>query len=182
MSLDSNGGELPFSSDIAQVSADGRLLMFYCAGAGVVPGDTNGVTDLFIRDRQNGTTERVSLTDSGGEVNAGIGYGSMSADGRFVAFSTSATNVVPGDTNATWDIFVRDRQNGTTERVSVESAGVQGNLPSDVARISRMAATSSSTATRSCSAVVPRRARSTARRRAPSRGSPDVGGAVKSLS
>src|SRR3990172_2224779 len=69
------------------------------------------------------STERVSV-DGSGEGGDGLsGYPSISADGRYVAFSSDATNLVPGDTNTATDVFVRDRQSGTTERVSVDSAG-----------------------------------------------------------
>src|SRR5205823_7255077 len=74
-----------------------------------------------------GTTERVSVDSAGNEGNGGSGGTAISADGRFVAFSSYATNLVAGDTNGVADVFVHDRQTGTTERVSVDSAGTQGN-------------------------------------------------------
>src|SRR5437762_9436234 len=83
-----------------------------------------------------GTTERVSVDSAGNEQIGSVeqigGVGeldwvSLSADGRFVAFSSLATNLVPGDTNGVADVFVHDRQTGATERVSVDSAGLQGN-------------------------------------------------------
>ena len=83
--------------------------------------------DVFVRDRQTGTTRRVSV-GSGGVQGNGLSFGpAISADGRFVAFESDATNLVPGDTNDASDIFVRDRQTGTTRRVSVSSGGAQGN-------------------------------------------------------
>src|SRR5438132_451471 len=72
-----------------------------------------------------GATERVSVNSAGNEVHGSSARPALSADGRFVAFTSLATNLVPGDTNGTWDVFIRDRQTGTTERVSVDSAGNQ---------------------------------------------------------
>jgi Tol biopolymer transport system component len=73
------------------------------------------------------TTERVSVASGGAQGNAFSFNVSVSADGRFVAFASEATELVPGDTNNTGDVFVRDRQSGTTERVSVATSGVQGS-------------------------------------------------------
>src|SRR3989442_15756675 len=75
----------------------------------------------------SGTTERVSVDSAGTQGNAGSSQPSISADGRFVAFTSDATNLVPGDTNGAEDVFVHDRLTGTTERVSVDSTGTQGN-------------------------------------------------------
>jgi hypothetical protein len=96
-------------------------------------GDTNGATDVFVRDRQAGTTERVSISSSGAQNNdpgASSTSPDISADGRFVVFASTAVNLVPGDTNGVRDVFVRDRQTGTTERVSVAAGGAQGDGPS----------------------------------------------------
>src|SRR5207247_327255 len=109
------------------LSADGRLVAFQSDATNLVAGDTNGATDLFVHDRQTGTTERVSVA-SGGRQGNGFSAGPvLSADGRFVAFHSTATNLVAGDTNGATDVFVRDRQTGTTERASVASGGTQGN-------------------------------------------------------
>jgi hypothetical protein len=98
-----------------------------------VPGDTNNTTDAFVHDRMTGETSRVSVATGGVQAIAGLFDGSreaaISADGRFVAFTSFATNLVAGDTNARSDIFVRDRQTGETSRVSVASDGTQGNAP-----------------------------------------------------
>ena len=77
------------------------------------------------RDRQEGATERVSLTADGAQAGGNSTSLSLSADGRFVAFESYATDLVPGDTNGQRDIFVRDRQAGTTERVSLTADGAQ---------------------------------------------------------
>ena len=130
ISVDSNGVQGDNGSFKSALSADGRFVVFDSFASNLVAGDTNTWSDVFVRDRQNGTTERVSVRTSGKQGNDGSNRASISADGRFVAFTSFASNLVTTDTNGTWDIFVRDRQNGTTELVSVDSAGVQGDLTS----------------------------------------------------
>ena len=107
VSMDSAGNEGNGGSGGPAISADGRFVAFNSDATNLVPGDTNGRTDVFVHDRQTGTTERVSA-DS-----AGVGGGSgaaLSADGRFVAFASYATNLVAGDTNRVVDVFVHDRR------------------------------------------------------------------------
>ncbi len=108
------------------LSDNGRFVVF-ASSANLVPGDTNGKLDVFVRDRHLGTTESVSVASDGTEANGESGrYGcSISADGRFVAFYSEASNLVAGDTNGDGDIFVHDRQTGITERVSVASDGAE---------------------------------------------------------
>ncbi len=118
------------------MSADGRFIAFRYNGSDAVPNDTNGRSDIFLRDRLLGTTERVSLADDGSESDGEAIHFSLSDDGRYVAFSTWATNLVAGDTNGARDVFVRDRLLGRTERVSVGSAGEQGFRDSEEPRIS----------------------------------------------
>ena len=90
----------------------------------------NNRPDFFVHDRQTGTTELVTVSSSGVQQNFDCGSATISADGRYVAFGSRANNLVLGDTNGVWDIFVRNRVLGTTERVSVDSSGNQGNLGS----------------------------------------------------
>ncbi len=109
------------------ISEDGRFLAFTSAASNLVPGDTNQRLDVFVRDLQNGLTERVSVNDAGTQ-SAGGGYcASISADGRYVAFQSSANDLVPSDTNNRADVFVRDRLMSTTTRVSVSSSGIEGD-------------------------------------------------------
>ncbi len=135
VTVDSAGNEANNSSFTPTISADGRYVAFLSAASNLVPGDTNDTTDVFVRDRQTGATERVSVDSAGNQANGqtvGGGSGtdvSISADGRYVAFGSQATNLVPGDTNGSTDFFVHDRQTGTTERVSVDSAGNQSTTP-----------------------------------------------------
>jgi hypothetical protein len=95
------------------ISADGRFVAFDSPVADLVPGDTNRVYDVFVRDRQTGTTQRVSVSSSGDQANnPGIftrpDESAMSAEGRFVAFPSWSTNLVPGDTNDVQDVFVHE--------------------------------------------------------------------------
>jgi Tol biopolymer transport system component len=110
------------------VSADGRYVAFQSYASDLVPGDTNGVPDAFVRDMRTGVTRLVSVAAGGGPAD---GYGSsptaVSADGRFVAFQSYASDLVPGDTNGMLDAFVRDMRAGTTTRVSVDGRGAQAD-------------------------------------------------------
>src|SRR5689334_12865400 len=111
------------------ISAHGRFVVFTSFADNLVPGDTNGWEDVFIHDRQTGTTERVNLGPhgrQGNQDNTNFGL-AISADGRFVAFASQADTLVPGDTNRNEDVFVRDRKLGATERVSVGPGGRQSN-------------------------------------------------------
>ena len=114
-------------SSVPSISADGRFVAFLSSASNLVSGDTNGTSDIFVRDTQSNTTSRVSVDTAGAQANSDSGALSISADGRYVAFSSSASNLVSGDNNAAGDIFVRDTQTGTTSRVSVATAGTQAN-------------------------------------------------------
>jgi Tol biopolymer transport system component len=118
------------------ISDDGRFVAFWSYAYDLVPGDGNATIDIFVRDRVSGATERVSVDSSGLEGNDSSYGPSISSDGRFVAFVSTATNLVPGDTNAGWDIFLRDRQAGTTIRANVGSNGEEANANSTEPRIS----------------------------------------------
>ncbi len=136
VSVDSSGIQGNGDSSGPSISADGRYVAFRSESANLVPGDTNGWSDIFVRDRLLGLTDRASVASGGAQGNWGCGNPSISSDGRFVAFLSGSSNLVSGDTNGTWDVFLRDLQSGTTERVSVDSVGGQANGPSDVPSIS----------------------------------------------
>ncbi|MFN0008835.1 MAG: TolB family protein [Planctomycetota bacterium] len=138
MSVASNGTEGNGDSKYPSISADGSSVAFYSLASNLVPGDTNGVSDILFRDRVSGLTENASVDSNEAPSNGGADTlpPSVSADGNLVAFASIATNLVPGDTNGTWDVFVRNRLSGTIQRVSVSSAGVQGNAQSFYASIS----------------------------------------------
>src|SRR3989441_47631 len=127
VSVASDGTESNDASLGSALSADGRLVAFQSDATNLVPGDTNSATDVFVHDRQTGMTERVSVASDGTQANNASSYPVLSADGRFVAFDSAATDLVAGDTNGASDVFVHDRQTGTTERVSGASDGTQGN-------------------------------------------------------
>lgn len=107
------------------VSRNGRWATFISSSQGLVADDTNGVADAFLADRQNGTLERVSLGSGRAQINGATTWASISDDGRFVTYLSTATNAVTGDTNALADVFVHDRQTGATERVSVSDSEAQ---------------------------------------------------------
>jgi Tol biopolymer transport system component len=102
----------------------------------LVAGDTNGTDDIFVHDLQTGTTTRVSVDSSGSQSDNASQIATISADGRYVVFGSVASNLVVGDTNGAYDVFVHDLQTGTTTRVSVDSAGTEGNSKSGEGYIS----------------------------------------------
>jgi len=109
------------------ISGDGRYVVFHSSATNLVPGDTNGQCDVFAHDRQTGVTSRVSVASDGTEANRRSYAPSISANGRYVAFQSAASNLVPGTTNEARDIFVHDLQTGETTRVSVASDGTEGD-------------------------------------------------------
>jgi Tol biopolymer transport system component len=127
ISVDSSGAEGDGHSIEPSASADGLVVAFESVAKNLVAGDTNGVSDLFVRDRLTGTTERISVNVSGTQGNGPSYLASLSADGTIVAFVSGASNLVAGDTNGRFDVFVHDRSTGTTKRVSVDSSGSQAN-------------------------------------------------------
>jgi Tol biopolymer transport system component len=127
-----NKGSLP----PVAISAGGRFVAFASEASNLVPGDTNGVADVFLRDRRTKRTVRVSVGQGGAQGNDISFVQAISADGRFVVFYSYASNLVPNDTNKSPDVFVWDRRTRTTERVSVARHGAQANDGSDFAAIS----------------------------------------------
>ena len=125
VSVASNGDQANQASDSAVLSADGRYIVFASRSTNLVNGVATNPGHLFIHDRQNSTTELVTVDSTGAAGNGLSKNAAISVDGRYVAFSSIADNLVAGDTNDAYDIFVRDRQAGTTERVSVNSNGDQ---------------------------------------------------------
>ncbi len=136
VSLSSDGEQGNGSSMWPSISADGRYVAFMSWATNLVPGDTNGVPDIFVHDRETTETTRVSVGIGGIKANAGSFAPSISGDGRHVAFESRATNLVPDDTNDSSDVFVRDLEAGTTVRVSVDGDGEEGNDHSQTPAIS----------------------------------------------
>jgi Tol biopolymer transport system component len=118
------------------ISADGHVIAFGSGATNLVPDDTNGVTDVFVRDLTSGVTERVSVGTGGQQGDQFSFSPALSADGRYVAFTSYASTLVGGDTNAASDVFLHDRMKGTTRRVSVGPGYRQADGPSDNASIS----------------------------------------------
>ncbi len=119
-----SAGGTPVATDL---SPDGRYVVFSSDSTDLVANDTNGATDVFLRDNQAKTTERISITDADAQSALGGYQGLVSATGRFVAFMSDSEDLIIGDTNLSTDVFVRDRQLGTTARVSRRNNGGQGD-------------------------------------------------------
>ncbi len=129
-SVDSAGGQASLESVTPRLSADGRFVVFSSASVTLVAGDLNGVRDVFVHDLATGLTELASVDSSALQANGASYRPSISADGRYVAFDSEATNLAPSDTNGDLDVFVHDRVGGSTQRASVSSGGQQGSLGS----------------------------------------------------
>ena len=120
------------------ISADGRYVAFMSLATNLVLGDMNSARDIFVRDRMTGVTTRVSVNSAGIEAMGGGSFApSISSNGRFIAFESFATNLVPGDSNGEADVFMHDRMTGLTTRVSVDSAGSEADSWSQVPGIAR---------------------------------------------
>jgi hypothetical protein len=127
ISLSSAGVQGNGWSEFPAISANGRFVSFQSASFNLVADDSNFARDIFVHDRETGETSRVSLGPGGVQANDSSFTTAISADGRFVAFSSRASNLVDDDTNQRVDIFVHDRQVGQTTRVSVDTGGGQSN-------------------------------------------------------
>lgn len=118
-------------SEVAALSGDGRFVAFASHAANLLPGDANSAADVYVRDLLDGRLERISVTPEGKHAgNRESGQPAISDDGRFVAFSSAASDLVPGDSNGCEDVFVRDRWLHHTLRVSVDSSGAQAQAAS----------------------------------------------------
>jgi Tol biopolymer transport system component len=118
---------------VPAISANGRFVAFFSASTNLVPNDHNGTDDIFVRDRKRGETTRVSVSSTGEEANgSSLFYPSISANGRFVAFTSYASNLVAGDENGAEDVFVRDRKRGVTTRIRESDVhrGLYSGIPS----------------------------------------------------
>src|SRR5207248_11572305 len=129
------------------LSADGRFVAFHSTATNLVAGDTNGATDVFVHDRQTGTTERVSVASGGTQGNASSAGPVLSADGGLVPFHSSATNLVAGDANGAYDVFVHELTVSTTTSSTTQPATT--STSSTTTSLSVTSTTSTSTATSS---------------------------------
>ena len=114
----------------AHISVDGRFVAFHSAANNLVENDTNNRQDIFVYDRESKSMERVSVDSKGNQADHYSLNPSISGDGRYVAFMSSAENLVDHDNNGQVDIFVHDRQEKTTSLVSVSLEGKSGNTRS----------------------------------------------------
>ncbi|MDP2232065.1 MAG: hypothetical protein Q8K89_00395, partial [Actinomycetota bacterium] len=116
------------ATNYVQMTPDGRYVLFSSFGTDLVPEDTNGYPDVFVRDMISQETTRVSTAADGTQANYYInGDGSISDDGRFVVFAADASNLFPGDLNSRQDCVLKDMQSGVVTNVSYTSAGGLGN-------------------------------------------------------
>ncbi len=127
VSVASGGGQADGPSYQPDITADGRIVVFTSAATNLVPGDTNGVPDVFAINLETGGTFRLSVDIRGAQANGRSSQPAISGDGEIVAFESGASNLVEGDTNGVADVFVRDLQVNALERVSISSAGKQQN-------------------------------------------------------
>src|SRR5258706_571784 len=126
-SVDPNGSPTYLHSIDPAISDDGHYVAFYSNQDSLVTGDTNGKADIVVRDLVAGVSTLASVDSSGLQSNGDSSDPAISADGRFVTFTSVATNLVVSDTNGHADIFVHDTQAGTTTLVSVDSSGNQAD-------------------------------------------------------
>jgi hypothetical protein len=136
-SVSSSGGQANGDSDRPSMDPFAQFAAFESFATNLVPGDTNGVEDVFVRGllaNPNQTTQRVSVSSTGAQANDSSGTPAISSNARYVAFASNATNLVGNDTNGVRDIFVYDLVTGKTKRVSVGIHG-QANGPSQLPAI-----------------------------------------------
>lgn len=136
-------------SNPTSITPDARFVAFSSPAANLVSLDTNGVIDCFVRDRQMQTTTRVSVSAFGVQGNGGANFACLSDDGARVAFVSYSTNLVPGDTNARGDVFLKQLPGGALTRLTVGLGGAQSNgdalYASATADLSYVAYTNSAT-------------------------------------
>ncbi len=135
-SVDNAGTEGNDESLYPAVSSDGRYVAFESYASNLVAGDTNSTSDIFVRDTTSGITSRVSVSTASTEGNGFSYNAAINSSGRYVAFESESTNLVANDSNGFMDVFVRDTTNSITSRVSVSTAGTEGNNYSDTPVIS----------------------------------------------
>lgn len=135
VSVASDGTQGDGSSGQPAISADGRFVAFFSFAANLVPGDTNGTGDVFLHELQTGLTRRVSVSTGGAQGNGFSSTPSISGDGRFIAFESSASNLVAGNNNNNTDVFVHDRLEDSTQGAWANPKQF-GNLPGGAPKIS----------------------------------------------
>ena len=127
VSTAADGSQGNSESYVPDISADGRYVVFESNAFNLVSGDTNGLRDVFIKDTNTNSITRVSTAANGSQGNGGSENPAISADGRYVVFRSNASNLVSGDTNNNWDVFIKDTTTNSITRVSTAANGSQGN-------------------------------------------------------
>jgi Tol biopolymer transport system component len=127
VNVTSSGAQVFNRSFRPTLSASGRFVVFRSTDPTLVAGDTNGQVDVFVRDLATRTTQRVSVSTSGGQGNGRSYRPSISGNGRYVVFASAASNLVSSDTNRVPDVFRHDRRTQATTRVSITGRGRQAN-------------------------------------------------------
>jgi Tol biopolymer transport system component len=135
VSVDSQGNVGDGSSNNPSISANGRFIVYHSEAGNLVANDTNNASDIFYHDKKTGATYRITL-GSQGEGNDDSVDPRISDNGRYVVYSSAATNLVEGDTNVKYDIFLFDSKKGATRRISVSNSGGQSNGGSYIPAIS----------------------------------------------
>jgi len=123
-------------SESVAISDDGRYVVFESYASNLVPGDTNGSADIFVRDRLKNTTTRISTGLNGKETDRYSETPAITPDGKYIVFASYASNLVEGDTNYSTDIFLYNNETGKIQRISVNASGVGGNGNSEDPEIS----------------------------------------------
>ena len=131
VSTDFAGNQANNRSTFAQISPDKKYVVFQSLASNLVPNDTNGKTDIFMKSLITGEISRISVASDGSQANGDSRFPQIGMDStgqpRYVVFQSDSSNLVSGDSNRSWDVFIRDLQLQTTERISVSSTGGQGN-------------------------------------------------------
>lgn len=136
ISVASNSTKANGASSFSVINDNGNYLAFESMASNLVAGDTNGLKDIFLRDRQAGTTKRINVGTNGAQANGTSVLNSISDDGRYISYTSQASNLVSADTNGLSDIFIYDRQTGTTERINIGTNGIQANGSSSASALS----------------------------------------------
>lgn len=131
VNVDPDGNQAEYGGFFSSISKDGNLVAYTSAASDLVPNDTNGTYDVFVRNVSTGKTKRVSVTSGEKQLFASSYEAAISGNGKFVAFTSEAANIAPTDTNNLPDVFVRDLVNGTTTLVSARWGGRVANKERD---------------------------------------------------
>ncbi len=136
VSVSSMGLQANDNSKFVSLNANGQFVAFDSFATNLVPGDTNGMSDIFVHDRATGITNRISVDSAGAEANENSYFPSIDDSAQFIAYYSFASNLIANDTNGAEDIFVFDAANGNVQRVSIDSALIEGNKGSDFPSLS----------------------------------------------